>query len=837
MFRTITPGEMKRIETRAMEAGVCSGKALMEQAAQAVAQTVGDSRMGVINTLLAVCGVGNNGGDAMAALRMLAGNQLFRGDLHFVAFRYVCIVLAGQLSDDARRELEQLQQECPAVVVIRTDEDWRNRLEQATLGLEVSCVIDGLFGTGLCREVTGTAAELCRFVNELHGKGATVISVDIPSGVCGRTGRVLGVAVEADKTVTFHRPKPGLYLGEGFARSGQVIVADIGLPDQYDDADGLCLWDPSDVRAGTPVYAPLSHKGDHGRVALLCGSAGMAGAAAIAATAALRTGAGLVTVACPERILDTVQMLCPCATCLPLGPDAETAWPQFEALLKKADVLGMGCGLGQSPWAAAMVEKTLAWLSENSLPAVIDADALNLLAGMDAAAYDLSRCVLTPHPGEAARLLGETVAEITADAVESAEKLRLKYGAAVVLKGPATVMITGEGCALNTLGTPALGKGGSGDALTGVLCALLGLKARSGNQRPLVEVLQTGCGLHGLAGCMAQEKYGIRGVLATDLCGCLGRDVPEESGGFLSASSVIHRTECSSTRQTVAPSPESKTTDFHDPFGIGNAPYGGRSIYRNQYPEGWRFPAEEEEGFFEKMKSRIGGFFHRRRNRADVFDTIRRNDEDRRHCSSRGTRAGQRTRYRGYGNWYFGEGPGAVPDDPDTPSTGFERVTPEQVEKYRAEHGENLWGNRSADVFCSDGPTAGFEPVTPEQVEEYRAGRREEAAAALGRIVTVTVDRKAGETHPEHRDIVYPINYGYVQDVLADDNEWQDAYIYGETMPLDVFEGQVVAVIRRFDDVEDKWVVAAPGTRLTETEVRAATNFVEKYFDSEILCL
>lgn len=518
MWKTITPAEMKRIETEAMAQGLCTGEALMNRAAQAVAEAV-RSRADD-GPVIALCGTGNNGGDAIAAMRMLAADAGFAGEVW---------LMAGKLSPDAERELNRLRGEGPQVQVRRlmSDEEYAGKGvlldaqgQPLTLDGLVGCLMDGLFGTGLSRPVGGVAAALCRLACAAYDAGTPVVAVDIPSGLCGRTGQALGEAVCATETVTFHRPKPGLFLGQGLALSGQVTVADIGLLPAWDDAAGFSVYEAGDVVL--PRRSRISHKGDHGRVALLCGSVGMAGAAAIAATAALRTGAGLVTVACPERILDVVQMLCPCATCLPLPEDAQVAWTQLEPLLESADALGVGCGLGQSPWAKTLLEKALAWLAAHPLRAVIDADALNLLSRMDVSALDLSRCILTPHPGEAARLLGTTPGEIVADALGSAEQLHQQYGAAVVLKGAASVLISSEGVALNVLGTSAMGKGGSGDALTGVLCALLAEQARMGGPADLLALMQTACGLHGLAGCAAEAVYGNRGVLATDLCGWLG---------------------------------------------------------------------------------------------------------------------------------------------------------------------------------------------------------------------------------------------------------------------------------------------------------------------------
>ncbi|MBP3650421.1 MAG: NAD(P)H-hydrate dehydratase [Clostridia bacterium] len=520
MWKTITPAEMKRVETEAMERGFCTGEALMNRAAEAVATAIRKQRGA--GRVIALCGVGNNGGDAIAAMRILAKDAGFAGEVW---------LMNGRLSPDAQRELERLRREGQQVLVrqlmretayaqagVLMDADGKPLLLDGSVG----CLMDGLFGTGLSRPVEGMAAALCRLACAAYDAGVPVVAVDIPSGLCGRTGQVLGEAVRATETITFHRPKPGLFLGQGLELSGRVTVAEIGLMPQWDDAEGLAVCQPEDIPALLPRRSRISHKGDHGRVALLCGSTGMAGAAAIAATAALRAGAGLVTVACPERILDVVQTLCPCATCLPLSHDADTAWAQLQPLLESVDALGVGCGLGQGTWAKVLLDKVLVWLSSHSLRAVMDADGLNLLAQAEPSALDLSRCILTPHPGEAARLLGCSVPEITADALDSANRLRQRYGAAVVLKGAASVLVSSQGAALNVLGTSAMGKGGSGDALTGVLCALLAERARLPEPFDLLALMQAACGMHGLAGCAAETMYGNRGVLATDLCACLG---------------------------------------------------------------------------------------------------------------------------------------------------------------------------------------------------------------------------------------------------------------------------------------------------------------------------
>ena len=208
--------------------------------------------------------------------------------------------------------------------------------------------------------------------------------------------------------------------------------------------------------------------------------------------------------------------------------DEDAAWEALSAALERADALGAGCGLGQGPMAAALLERLLRFLHGRALPCVLDADALNLLARRPAWLADGAAIVLTPHPGEAARLLGVSTAEILADVPGAAARIRRRYGAAVVLKGARSVLCAEEGLALNPFGTPAMAKGGSGDALTGVTTALLAGRAAGAYAMDDLFLMQAACALHGLAGERASRRYGERGALATDLCACLGFDFLEE---------------------------------------------------------------------------------------------------------------------------------------------------------------------------------------------------------------------------------------------------------------------------------------------------------------------
>ena len=526
MLRTIVPQEMKRVESQAMAERDVTGEELMERAAGHVAEAVERHLAGKPGRVLCVCGTGNNGGDGMAAMRLLRSRD---------PRRPVSIwLLEGTLTPDASLQMGRLAKEAPDIAI----ELVRDGDGCPAVPADTACAVDAVFGTGLSRPVTGAAACLCRLMEEVCTGGIPVIAVDIPSGLHGETGNVLGAAARATETVTFHRPKTGLYLGAGPDLAGTVTVAYIGIAPEWDDADGFQVAEEEDIRTWFPPRQRDCHKGSFGRVLVLAGSRGMAGAAAICALGALRTGAGLVRVACPEEIVDVVQQLCPCATCLPL-PAGEAAEVLAEACAW-GDALAVGPGLGTGPEARDRVRQVLASLrSGGSKPAVLDADALNILA-QDENAYGAlltPNCVLTPHPAEGARLLGIPLQEVLRDPPGAARALQDRCGASVVLKGAASILVSGPEEGLNILGSPGMAKGGSGDALTGVLAALLaGKKAAQGNplmgthgmvtglpDSDIFWALQAGTALHGLAGRAAAAAFGERGMLATDLCEQLGR--------------------------------------------------------------------------------------------------------------------------------------------------------------------------------------------------------------------------------------------------------------------------------------------------------------------------
>jgi ADP-dependent NAD(P)H-hydrate dehydratase / NAD(P)H-hydrate epimerase len=506
MLYTITPAEMKRVEARFMAETKAESLTLMERAATHVA----DACMPFLwhgAKLLVLCGTGNNGGDGLAAARILLSR--------FETLQCVIYQLSGRQSPETAEQTKRLFEFADRVDVVTVGD------EAPPIPSDCACAIDALFGTGLTRPLSGAALALAE---DLNRKPIPVVAVDIPSGLDGASGYAPGgwTAVQADVTVTFHRVKDGLILGDGPDLCGEMKIGDIGIPEEYDDANGFAIMEAEDVKR--PPRRKNTHKGSYGRVLAVTGSFAMPGAAGISALAALRAGAGMVTVACPGEIVQTVIAVCPCATALPL-PDGNP-WSALEPALQKADALILGCGLGQSHAVSRLVERLVQYLCSRELPAVLDADALNFLANYQddflAQSLRFPDCVvLTPHLGEAARLLRWPMEQVKLKQPQAARELRARYGGSVVLKSATSVLIAPDGEAINRFGTPAMAKAGSGDTLAGILGALL--SGRKEYKLDGVRLLQTACALHGLAGEAAAQQYGEHGVLATDVCGFISR--------------------------------------------------------------------------------------------------------------------------------------------------------------------------------------------------------------------------------------------------------------------------------------------------------------------------
>lgn len=503
---TITPADMKALETRFMAENGVPGALLMEHAAMGVVDAI--ARYTGKGTVVFLCGPGNNGGDGYAAARLW---QARGGTSHIVE-------VTAEAHGDAlfNRNLAQIMR----IPILDASE-----FEALPL---CDVIVDALFGTGLSRAVEGYAGALIHWANDRNDTGTPIIAVDIPSGIDGTTGQVLGYeAIRATETVTFHRIKQGLLLGHAPDYVGKITVQPILIPEGDDpdlDYDGLEILAPADLDDELFRRSSTAHKGDFGRVVLLCGSRGMAGAAALCANAAMRTGAGLTTILCRESILPILQTLAPGAMCAPLPERDGTLLPEAievaREALSRADAACIGCGLGQAPDLIPL----LTLFTQADCPVVWDADALNLLSRHPELLPLKSADVITPHPGEAARLLHCATREVTDDALSALQRLHEQCGCTVLLKGARTFITDGDDRFCNLYGSPALAKGGSGDVLAGIIAALLGRSFRHWANLRGARAAAYGALIHGLAGIRAAKHRGENCALPTDLVDCIRLD-------------------------------------------------------------------------------------------------------------------------------------------------------------------------------------------------------------------------------------------------------------------------------------------------------------------------
>lgn len=436
----ISPPLYPALAIRAMEQAwqaAHPNDALMEKAGAAAADFAAALADDTGAPVLVLAGPGNNGGDAFATARLLAA----RGFRVQVASR----TEPARLPPDAARAHAAWIAAGGAC------------LAEIPTGQSFSLVIDGLFGVGLARDVSGVEA---RWIEQANALPCPRLALDVPSGLDADTGRVRGVALRADATLSFIGAKPGLLTADGPDHAGEVTVDTLGADAPESPGFALTRLEP---RHHLPPRPRNSHKGLFGRVGIVGGAPGMVGAALIAGRAALAHGAGLVTLG----VLDARVVV-------DYGEPRLMFAPPENLVAEKRTMLAVGPGLGQAAHARALLEAALA----APCPLALDADALNLLAAdaalADTAARRTAPTLLTPHPGEAARLLGRDVAAVQADRVAAAAALAARFRAHVALKGAGTVVAHPQGrYAINTTGGPHLAQAGSGDRLTGIVAALL----------------------------------------------------------------------------------------------------------------------------------------------------------------------------------------------------------------------------------------------------------------------------------------------------------------------------------------------------------------------------
>ena len=485
LYRAAQVRELDRIAIQ--DRGI-SGYALMSRAGAAAFDLL-RQRWPEARRILVVCGGGNNAGDGyvVARLAQQAGLEV----------SILTLVDPAKLGGDAQTAW---QDACAAEVPIAPF---------AAAGLAgADLLVDAMLGTGLEREVSGRWREA---MNAMNAHSAEILALDIPTGLHADTGAILGAAIHAAATMTFIGLKQGLFTGQGPACCGEVRFADLGVPPDIYPAIHPACWRYAgkDLPELLPRRSRSAHKGHFGHVLVVGGDHGMAGAARMTAEAAARCGAGLVSVATRAAHADWLAVTRP-----ELMVHGIEVAEELEPLLDRATVIAIGPGLGRNEWGRAMLNTVLT----RDKPLVVDADGLNLLA-IEPGYRDA--WILTPHPGEAARLLKMTPTQVEADRFAAVEDIALRYGGVAVLKGAGSLIasrIDGQ-VALNTTGNPGMAGGGMGDVLTGVIAALIA------QGLPLFAAAKAGVYLHGLAGDQAAQAGGERGLLATDLLPLLRRAV------------------------------------------------------------------------------------------------------------------------------------------------------------------------------------------------------------------------------------------------------------------------------------------------------------------------
>jgi len=508
---------MRALDRETIEERGIPGEVLMESAGRAlVAPAIALRRSSARpeGPIVALCGAGNNGGDGFVAVR------------HLHAEGIPCAVLLvgdpQRLPTDAGLNWQRLAAVGAAHAVLENEAELSSQqaeqlAEQLT---EASVVVDALFGTGLVRPLEGIMASVVAAVAEARAGGLRVLSVDVPSGISADTGGVLGTAIEADRTVTISLPKIGLALEPGRSHAGEVLVARVGIADPDPQrASRVLAWGPAAAAARLPDRPRVGHKGSFGHVLVIAGSAGKTGAAALSTRAAMRAGAGLVTLACPRTLEPVLEGLCLETMTAGVAATeakglARAAEKEILELAAARDVVALGPGLGREDETVELVRSLVARLER---PLVVDADGLFALEGhLDALHDRAAPTVLTPHPGEAARLLGTTTTRLGDDRLAAARSLAAQSRAVVVLKGAGTVVAAPEGDVLVIpTGGPALASGGTGDVLTGVVAALLAARMDG------FEAAGLAAWWHGFAADRIDAAGIGRGLLAGDLADAL----------------------------------------------------------------------------------------------------------------------------------------------------------------------------------------------------------------------------------------------------------------------------------------------------------------------------
>lgn len=475
----LTGKQMKAVDSHTINDIGIPGIVLMERAALSVASLIMENEAKE-KSVLVVCGVGNNGADGLAVCRML----------HLNGYNTCICVLGdmGKATDDFKTQLNIVK----------------------NLGIEIDdkmkpcdVIVDAVFGVGLSREVTGKYKNVIEQINEARAKK---YAVDIPSGIDADTGKVLGIAVKAHHTVTFGYHKVGTVLYPGADYCGKVTVADIGFAGDINPDDKIKCIEKKDLK-NVPKRKNYSNKGTYGKVLIIAGSKEISGAAVLSAIAAFKTGAGMVRVFTHENNRGIIGRLIPEAMINTYNTE-HFDMKSLEACINWCNVIAVGPGIGTGELQTKMIEKVL----DAKLPTVLDADGINTISRKREIKNKLHKnVIMTPHLGEMSRFMAVPVEEIAENLIKYAEKVNYQYGVSVVLKDARTVIVNNNGTYINLTGNSGMATAGSGDVLTGIIVALLGMKAGLDNGAVL------GPFIHGLAGDLAAKEFTKESMMAGDI--------------------------------------------------------------------------------------------------------------------------------------------------------------------------------------------------------------------------------------------------------------------------------------------------------------------------------
>ena len=500
MLPVFTAAEMRALDARAIRELGIPGPRLMDNAGTGAAALIARWLAPIRGkAVVVVCGKGNNGGDGFVVARRLKA----RG----AAVRVFLVGRRAEVRGDAADALGR----------------WRGRVEEVeepsglarALG-RADVIVDALLGTGVSGAARGPVAAAIEAINRAGAGGVPVVALDLPSGLDSDRGALLGPTVKAWRTVTFAGLKRSLLLAPAAAQAGAVEIGDIGVPAEA-ARRGITTWrlEIADVGPSFPPRDLDAHKGRFGHLLVVAGSLGKTGAAVLAGRAALRSGVGLCTIAAPASQQPIVAAQAPEYMTEAL-PETAAQSLALEAkdrlwdLARRMDAVAIGPGLSLDPETQELARVLIRELEG---PMVVDADALSALAGhLDLLRHAAGPRVLTPHPGEMARMLGTTIEAVQADRIEVTRTFAREHGVAIALKGAHTVIGGPDGhVAINPTGNPGMAKGGSGDVLTGIVGALLAREIEP------AAALRAGCYLHGLAGDVAARERGEYAMLASDI--------------------------------------------------------------------------------------------------------------------------------------------------------------------------------------------------------------------------------------------------------------------------------------------------------------------------------